>query len=440
MYDGLKALEVPRPARKHPGARRFARAGLVLLAVFSLFVAGTGIYIYNKVTNALEKTHRKYPTDKPFPDQPMNVLVVGSDTRDVVSKRDRRAHPELGGPSGQRADTMILIHISANAERAVAISFPRDLRVEIPGNGVGKLNAAYAIGGGRLTMRTIRSFSGLPIHHYVEVNFNSFRAIVDAVGEVDMCVTRAYDDEKSGLHIPRPGCYGMDGNLALAFVRARNIDPRADLGRIERQQQFIRALMKRVKSIRFLFNFGRVSKLADAIAEGGLITSQDVDLGVVRNVASKLSSSQKRVDFRVVPNYPQYIGGISYVIARTDEVSALFTAMREDRPLPDFGKTEASVPDPEDVSVAVLNGTGKAGFATRQAERLRKRGFAITTIGNASKRARTLITFNPGGELKADLVARRYPGAIVREVFTEQSSDVVLILGRDLVKPKAEES
>src|SRR5438128_5138126 len=105
---------------------------------------------------------------------------------------------------------------------------------------------------------TIQKFSGLDINHYVEVNFSSFRQVVNAVGGVSIYVDHAMVDHKSGLNLPHPGCYNLDGDMALSFVRARYVYANADLGRIQAQQRFMRALMSKVKSIGFILNIPKV--------------------------------------------------------------------------------------------------------------------------------------------------------------------------------------
>lgn len=436
MYDGLRNLDVKRRPREHRGARRAARIGLIGILLFGLFLGASGFYAYVTLSNAFEKS--EITIDElaavPLPDEPINVLVLGSDRRDVVSPDERRDNPELRGPAGKRADTIILIHLSAKAQRAVAVHFPRDLRVNIPGHGTNKINAAYALGGPKLVIRTIHAFTGIDIHHYVEINFASFRKIVDAVEGVRICVTRAYHDRNSGLNIPKAGCYTMKGRMALAFVRARNVDPRADLGRIERQQLFMRALMKKVKDIKLVFNIPKVSKIADAIGSS-LRVSQDVDVRLARKVAGQLSKRQRNVDFRVVPNVPRYINRVSYVLAKEAEARRLFRAIIGDTKLPNVGKTAASVPKRKDVSIRILNATGKEGVAGTEAARLRAKGFVVRSIGTMGTRARTAIRYGFGGDLKARLLNDEYD-AIVEQTKRDLSTDLLLLIGRDFLEKK----
>ncbi|MGH2726744.1 MAG: LCP family protein, partial [Actinomycetota bacterium] len=340
------------------------------------------------------------------------------------------------------ADTILVVHVPAAHRSATIRSFPRDLRVKIPGkSGYAKINAAYgggAVGGKKLSgpdlmMETIRQHTGLKIHHYVEINFASFQKIVDAVGGVHLCVDRPYNDKESGLIIKKAGCSIFQGKLALSFVRMRKSDPTGDFGRIERQQQFMRVLMGKVTSIGVLSDPFAIRDLAKAVAKG-VITDKDLDLSEVQGIANKLADyKQSNVDFRVVPSYPDYIGGVSYVIQKNKEATALYKALRNDTKLPDFGKTGASIPKPEDVTITILNGTGSAGLATQERERLEKAGFDVREIGNANRRdyPKTTIFYKFGAEAKAQLVNDEYPGAVIKDGSPKQDTDILIILGAD---------
>jgi LCP family protein required for cell wall assembly len=436
MYDGLKNLEVPRRPRKkrgggsrHPFLRKVGVVGLI----FTLF-AGAGLYVtYTKVKANLDKGKDKtiQELEQHLPDQPLNILVLGSDRRDVIEGGDRNKR-QFKGDVGQRADVMILVHIAAKAEKAVLVSLPRDLKVDIPGYGSQKLNAAYAFGGPNLTLKTVKQFTGIPINHYVEINFASFQNIVDAVGGVDVFVDRPLQDRRSGLDIPRAGCVHLDGDMALSFVRARYIDPTADIGRIQRQQLFIRTLLRKVKSIGFLLNPAKWLRLSEAIGEG-VKYDEGVGLDLARAVANKLAGfDQARVDFRIVPNYSALIGGVSYLVPVEDEARPLFNAIRDDLQLPDVGKTSSSVPKPPDVTVRILNGSAKGGLAGREQTRLSKAGFRIHSIGNAKSRTQvTTILYEFGDELKANLLAKQYPGSRKRLAEKDLPGDIVLTLGVD---------
>ncbi|MDO5662432.1 MAG: LCP family protein [Brachybacterium sp.] len=189
----------------------------------------------------------------------------------LIAGSDQRAEDAADGTEGARADTMMLLH-RAPGGNAYLISLPRDTLVDIPGHGRHKLNAAFAFGGPSLLVQTVEEFTGLTIDHYVEIGFDGVSDMVDAVDHVNLCIDQDVDDERSGLQMTE-GCHDVGGEQALAFVRARYFDPTADLGRQQRQQQFVAALMDRVTSPGVILN--PISQVRLAGAGGDALTTDD---------------------------------------------------------------------------------------------------------------------------------------------------------------------
>lgn len=188
----------------------------------------------------------------------INVLVVGSDSRAAVA-----AEPDAFGTpqtvSGQRSDTIMVLRVEEDRDRAALLSIPRDLWVPIASGGVNRINTAFERGPDNL-VRTVSAALGLPIHHYVELDFAGFREIVDAVSGVAVYFPTPARDVVSGLRIDRAGCVALDGDAALAYVRSRNYETltggrwqaggAGDLDRIARQQDFIRRVLGKARSVR----------------------------------------------------------------------------------------------------------------------------------------------------------------------------------------------
>ena len=184
-----------------------------------------------------------------------NYLIIGSDTRAFVdTKADAEHFGSKQSQTGQRSDTIMVAHIDPGQHTGVLVSFPRDLWVPIPGHGTAKINAAFAYGGAQLTIKTIETDFDIPISHYLEVDFAGFRDIVNAIGSVPIYFPTPARDKNSGLAIGTPGCHNLTGAQALAYVRSRyyqyfangrwQYDPTSDLGRIRRQQYFIRSVSR----------------------------------------------------------------------------------------------------------------------------------------------------------------------------------------------------
>ena len=190
-----------------------------------------------------------------------NWLLVGSDSREGLTPEEQQQLHTGQDEGAQRTDTIMLVHMGSSG--TTLVSLPRDSYVYIPehtdvdGNlqeqRRNKLNAAYSQGGAPLLVETVEFNTGLKIDHYMEIGFKGIRDLTDAVGGVDICVPQDYNDEKSNLNV-KAGCQELDGVTALAYVRMRYADPRGDIGRIERQQQYLGAVMKKVSKVTTLLN------------------------------------------------------------------------------------------------------------------------------------------------------------------------------------------
>lgn len=202
-----------------------------------------------------------------------NYLIVGSDSRENVTGEGDPGFNGTEGPSGQRADTIMLLHIEGG--KAQMLSIPRDLYVPIAGaGGSQKINAAYNGGPTRL-VDTVTESLGIPIDRYMEVDFVSFAGLVDGLGGITIDFEHPAQDTHSGLFVPEAGPVELDGEQALAYVRSRHYtemidgqlveDPRADLGRIERQQKFLSVVIDKLSGTKNPFALARA---ASGMAEG----------------------------------------------------------------------------------------------------------------------------------------------------------------------------
>ena len=244
------------------------RVLLVLLLVVALLL-GLFLIFYSRIdkVDALQDYEGR-PEASPGQDW----LIVGSDSREGLSDQEIK-DLRLGKVEGRRTDTIILLH-KPTFGAPTLVSLPRDSYVPIPGSGRNKLNAAYAIGGRALLVRTVEQVTGIRIDHYTEIGFGGFVGMTDAVGGVELCPKRDIRDRKSGLRV-KEGCQEMDGPTSLAYVRARYFDPKGDLGRVERQQEFLGAVFDRAASPATLLNPFRLVSLGNAATTSLTIDQRD---------------------------------------------------------------------------------------------------------------------------------------------------------------------
>ena len=366
-----------------------------------------------------------------------NVLVLGSDSRKGLSPEEQAAFGSEETVGGQRSDTIILLSIDPRREQAVVVHFPRDLLVDIPGHGEAKINAAYEYGGPNLVIKTVKEYTGLPVHNYMEINLAGFEQLVDSLGGVRICVDGPMEDDKAGLHIPKAGCYDMDGPTALAFVRARSVagDLIPDFSRIRRQQQFMRATFNKLLSFGHLLDDELIRDAVGAVRTDASLTPTDLlDLGRrLRALAEEDPTGAESLDLRVVPGRTDTIGGVSYVIADQPETRQLFDALRKGKPLRDLGSDLAlTLPSPATIRVRVLTsfGTGPEGAE----ELLRGAGFIVLEDDVFSgRREDTQIVYQEGERTAARVLAAYFPEVPLGEVPSAVlgEADVGLVVGSD---------
>lgn len=351
---------------------------------------------------------------------PLNVLVIGNDSREGLTEEQQR-ELTTGSTDGQRTDTIFILSVSGS--RVALLAFPRDLWVERCDGSAGRINAALALGGPECLVRTVASTSGIPIDDYVEVDFLGFRDIVDAVGGVEVCVERPIEDPFAGIDLDA-GCQILDGRTALGYVRVRKID--SDLHRIERQQQFLAALARRLVQPGTVANPVRLVRTAGAVgraltADAGL---GPIDLARLAWGARGLSAGSAVTE--TVPTVPETRGGAAVLLPVEDEAEALFAAFRDgsihDRAVAGLA--------PQDVRVRVLNGAGVSGLAGRVSDALAADGFDVVGVGNAERSERTTVLHPPGQAAAGALVAGSLPASPA--VVEDASVDVVtVVLGGD---------
>ena len=245
---------------------------MVLVLVFVL-----GMYWWaNSIFSGIERVEVSQVLSGP--ESGTNYLIVGSDSRDELNP-DSAGGTEDGG---ERSDTMMVLHFEGS--EALITSVPRDLAVDLPFDSgecttPAKINAAYnpaCNGGPAQLIQTVSEGVGIPISRYMEVDFASFAGLVDGLGGITICFDNPAFDTNSGLNITQPGCQELNGEQGLAYVRSRHLvevingeevsDPTGDIGRVERQQNFMRAVFSKLGDSRNPFSMmGTFSDVASGL-------------------------------------------------------------------------------------------------------------------------------------------------------------------------------
>jgi LCP family protein required for cell wall assembly len=331
--------------------------GVVFIASLSWLGLGqvsgqiSRINVFGNLSDRPEKTSRA-----------VNYLVVGSDSREGLTREQIRKL-RVGSTAvaaGGRSDTMFLVHISKSRDSAFIISLPRDTLVQVPAHisqdgttdipeRPGKLNASFAFGGAPLLIQTIEKMTNLKIDHYVEISFAGFTGVVDALGGIEVCSKVAINDPKSHL-VMSAGTHTLDGIEALKYVRTRDFDGRGDIGRMERQQQFIGAVLRKATSTGVLLNPIKLANFYNAT-----ISTVKMDEGLDKNDLLTLAKQMRNLssgNIRTLTVPIANTNGRHPVVGSVviwDEVLAadLWTRVRDDDPLIEKVKKKKAANAPE---------------------------------------------------------------------------------------------
>ncbi|MEV8393155.1 MULTISPECIES: LCP family protein [unclassified Streptomyces] len=448
----------PAPSpRGRPGRwdqyRRAARWLALAAAALVLGTAAAGGWFYSALSGNI---HGAGVDDALGDNRPQatqggeNVLIIGSDSR-----------AGLGGAFGEnlttmQSDTLMLLHISGSGEWATVVSFPRDSWVRIPscrqGNGAVstphhfKINEAFAIGGSTgdtakaaaCAIKTVEQNTRVRVDHFMIVDFRGFTGMVDALGGVEVCPPLPIHDKKAHLDL-RAGCQTLKNEQALGYVRARySLGDGTDIGRIGRQQEFMRALAAKARAQ--LYQPRALYGFLDAATESLTTDPELAGLEPLYKLASGIKRMPaERITFLTVPNYPRardVPGDTANVVWNPPAAQQLFNALLNDREMTRSRLVEAAEqlpPAAGTVQVTVLNGTDVPGKARETAERLRALGFRITATGNAPAAAgRSTLTYPEGLADQARSLATRLPGLDPAPSEGTKPGTVTLTIGPDL--------
>ncbi|MBW1595700.1 LCP family protein [Streptomyces sp. JJ38] len=444
-----------RTTRRAPLARRVLRWSAIVLCVLILGTAGAGYLWYDSLNDNLRKAALHLGDDKLDPVEPnaagqtpLNILLLGSDSRNSDE------NVRLGGARADRgrpplADVQMLLHLSADRGDMSVLSIPRDTRVTIPRctdpedgtvyqERVDRINASLQNGGPGCTVATWERLTGIPVDHFMMIDFAGVVSMADAVGGVPVCVDANVYDRRSGLRLEQ-GETTIRGEQALQWLRTRyGFEDGSDIGRARAQHMYMSSMVRQLKSGTKLSNPNRLRRLAEE-ATSALTVDHGLDrvekLFDLANELKKVPS--ERITMATMPWV--YSPGGSYVLPKEGEAEQVFSMLRRDVALDgeDGGKpaqaadptgpespseepsTEATEPavDPSSVPVRVFNGTGGVGHASVSGRaaavtgELRSAGFA-QAVADATPRSRqdTVLTYAEPGQRAAALTVAKALG------------------------------
>jgi LCP family protein required for cell wall assembly len=462
---GRRAASHGRPSRGR--ARRTAKIAAWTCVAMVVAVGGAGTYLYEHLMGNIN-TVSLYTKDRPAPPKPNaqgqtpeNILVLGSQTRDGQTGVNLGGASKLGT---DLSDTAMLFHLSADRKWAVVVSIPRDLvvarpqctsrfdpSVVVPGENTplpdatdnDMFDSAMNLGGPACAVATVEQMTGIYVDHFVELTFNAFQDMTNAVGGVTVCIPPPgiNDPDYSGL-VLGPGLHVISGAQALEFIRDRHgVGDGTDLGRIQYQQMFVSSLYDKLASNGTLDDPITLYKIAQAVTSNLTV---DPGLDSVSSMVSLAASvhdiKSEYIQLITAPyefdpyNQNRVVPGTGFAQVWTD--------LRNDEPLPgssaaeEFG-TGASSAAPNasatgvplsSLSVEIYNGTEISGLAGAAAANLAAEGVHTTVERSGySGVAATEILYPAGQQIQANALALQVPGAVVQQ--STSVSTLTLVVG-----------
>lgn len=476
-------------AAKHAvlSVRRWPRRVLITTnVVVALAIVGT-VSAYGYVQYRLNQVQRVLkvpglapvgspsPTSQSRPQRgvsvpPFTMLVIGSDTRNLGSQSNAAFGNQTTDP-GQRSDSIILLRVVPDRHALGIFSIPRDTLVQVPGYGMTRINTAFNSGNPSLLVHVLSQDFGIQVNHVAEFDFGTFEDIANALGGVYQYFPTPAMDAYSDLRITKSGCVLLNGATALAFARSREYQyyldgawhyqlyPESDLGRIQRQQDFVKLAAKKAQQV----------APTNPLALNRLIVSVtknvQLDTGFSNSLILDLVRDYRNANLSNIPAYTYPTVNSSEVPGALDPETALGKQtisqwLNVGTPTAGSSTTVANAPStskppatsktssttrtqhvttttiaPGAISVEVVNGSGKSGQATQVTGALQAAGYRTTNGGNgAFGHARTVIEYAPDALADAKQLRSQLPrGATLTEAswLTDTPYNLELVTGRD---------
>lgn len=409
----------PASRRRAPRWSRVAIIAGATLLVLVIVVGGAATYLFGRFRNNITQS-TGVPFPKPQGSERVNILVMGLD-----QNTDANGKVITGaGLAGRRSDTLMLFSGDPDTKQISVISIPRDSRVEIPGHGLDKINAAHAYGGPALAMETVSNFLGVPVHYYARSSFDGFAKLVDLLGGVEYTVEKDmyYPDPTQNLLIDlKKGPQTLTGDKAVQYWRYRADSD--DIVRISRQQKLLRAVVAKAVSPGQLLRLPKIAVDMYGYIDTNLGLS---DILTYAGLASGFNSEDMQVG--TVPGTGTYIDGISYWVTDVSATHALVDQLIR-------GIDPAANAK---IRVEVLNGSTDPGAAQRFSDWLRADGFAVVNVAayGRSDIEQTLVIDHRGDSKLIDCLSRTIeplvPDSVLQtKVDQASASDITVVVGSD---------
>ncbi|MFT9495568.1 LCP family protein [Anaerosolibacter sp.] len=409
--------------------KKFFKILVVAFVCFALMM-GTGLYIFlNSISSGAGSENETIPEDAPRGNEPVNVLIVGVDAKDAKNA------------NGVRTDTIMVANFDPKTKAVNIISIPRDTRVIIRGHkGQDKINHAHAYGGIDLAMKTVKDFLGINVDYYVRIDYKALGQIVDDLGGVEVDVpmnmkyTDPYADPPLKINLQK-GLQVLDGGKAMQFVRFRKGYTDQDLGRIEAQHTFLKAVADKLLSPQTILKLPKLAKTFGTYVDTNMPAS-----AIASYAAQAPGINMDSINMLTIPGEPKLISGIWYFIADKEKMNTMLEGLQYETEKGSNGIIGSIIQKKEEqevtskATVEVLNGSGVAGHATKVGKKLKDEGYNVVNINNINgmKYSQTHVYDRKNKASEAKKIAKLLD---VKDIETDLNPDaeaeITIIVGSD---------
>ncbi|KEJ03065.1 LytR family transcriptional regulator [Clostridium botulinum] len=412
--------------KKKKTRKRKKSRGLKIIIILFSFIILLGVlgYFYLLGFNHNSKLgDGKINTKKAEAGEPVNILVMGVDIGDPNSK-------DASDP--KRTDTMLVVNYNPKTKKINMVSVPRDTRVTMNGKKI-KINSAHAINGVNGSIEAVENLLGIEINNYAKIDYEGFRKVIDAIGGVEMDITRNmnYDDPSQNLHIhfKKGTTVHLDGKKAEEFFRWRkNNDGTGfadgDLGRIENQHKFISKVVEKVKSPSIIPKIPNILSTIPDYVETDMSPEEIIKYGYAVTKGDKSG-----INMVTLQGEAKYIGNISYFIydgeKNRDIVQTLKTGVTSQ-------KDDSTEIDKSEIKIKVLNGTKVNGLAADCERKLKEMGYSNIVTGNGERRELTKVRLKKDSFISTREIENylNIPN-IEKNIQSDENFDIIILLGKD---------
>ncbi|KYN77228.1 transcriptional regulator [Clostridium sporogenes] len=396
---------------------------VIILFSFIILLGILGYFYLLGFTNNSRLGEGKINTKKAEAGEPVNILVMGVDIGDPGSK-------EASDP--KRTDTMLVINYNPKTKNINMVSVPRDTRVTMNGKKI-KINSAHAINGVNGSIAAVENLLGIEINNYAKIDYEGFRKVIDAIGGVEMDITRNmnYDDPSQNLHIhfQKGTTVHLDGKKAEEFFRWRKNNngtgfADGDLGRIENQHKFISKVVEKVKSPSIIPKIPSILSTIPDYIETDMSPEEIIKYGYAVTKGDKSS-----INMITLQGEAKYIGNVSYFIYDREKNRDIVYTLKTGGTAQKDNNTEI---DKSEIKIKVLNGTKVNGLAADCERKLKEMGYSNIVTGNGERRDFTKVRLKKDSSIATGEIENylNIPN-IEKNIQSDENFDIIILLGKD---------